>query len=247
MRPKILWDKFTDKYSSLIFHPQYFIKKYSNNSIKLAIKYAKGTLLDVGCGRMPYKNMFLLSVNKYIGLDHPEVAKLYKGEEKPDILADATKIPLSDSSSDTITCFQVLEHLPEPQEALKEIARVLKPGGKLILSTVQAYPLHDEPHDYYRYTKYALKNLLKNVHLKVIKVETEGNIFTLIFQSFNIYLMLILKRMINKKNTKPIAIFLIPFFLSITTLTNLITLPLLSIDKNSKFSTNLTIVAKKAV
>lgn len=242
---KNFWDIFTDKFSSLIIHPQYFIKKYTNNSIKFALHYARGTLLDVGCGRMPYKKEFLPCVDKYIGLDHPEAAKYYKGKEKPDILADSTQIPLPDNSCDTVTCFQVLEHLPEPIKALEEMRRVLKKNGRIIISTIQFYPLHDEPYDYYRYTKYGLSHLLHHVNLVELKHREEGNVFTLIFQSLNIYLMFILKNMVKSDKRKIIALLLAPFFLSITTFLNLLTFVFLALDKKSRFGIIHTLVAEK--
>jgi len=245
MNFKNYWDIFTDKFSSLIIHPQYFIKRYTNNSVKLALQYAKGTLLDVGCGRMPYKKEFLPCIDKYIGLDHPEVAKYYKGEEKPDIFADSTQIPLPSSSCDTVTCFQVLEHIPEPIKALKEMHRVLKKNGIIIISTIQYYPLHDEPYDFYRYTKYGLSHLLHQANFVELKHKEEGNIFTLLFQSINIYLMFILENTSKRDGQKLITILLAPFFLSVTTLLNLLTFVFLPFDNKSKFRIIHTLVAEK--
>lgn len=242
---KTIWDKFTDKYSSLPLHPQYFLKKYNYAAIKFALNYAKGILLDIGCGRMPYKRALLPYIKKYIGLDSPETSKMYHGKDRPDIFADATKIPLPKASCDTILLLQVLEHLPEPQRAIEEIVRVLKPNGVLILSTIQSYPTHDEPYDFYRYTKYGIKHLLEKGGLKIIKHKGEGNVFTLSFQSFNVYLMLILKSLTKQKNGKLIAAFLAPVFLCITTVSNLITLPFLLLDKKSKFRIIHTVVAKR--
>lgn len=241
---KSLWDGFTDYYSSLIFHPQFFLKKYNNTAILLAEKYATGTLLDIGCGRMPYKKKLLSNIKQYIGLDSPITAKLYHGENKPDIFADANKIPLSNKSIDTILSLQVLEHLSAPQKSLSEIKRLLKKNGLLILSTVQYYPLHDEPYDFYRYTKYGLINLLKEQDLKIIKFKEEGNVFILIGQSFNIYLMLVLKKLVKTNIGKILALLFLPFFLSITTIVNLITYPLSFFDKNSNFRIIHTVVAK---
>lgn len=245
MNLKNIWDSFTDRYSYLFIHPQYFVKKYTNNSIEMATKYASGTLLDIGCGRMPYKNKFLPFIKKYIGLDHPEVAKLYKGKEKPDILADTTKVPLPNGSCDTITCFQVLEHLPDPSKGLEEMNRILQKNGRIIISTIQFYPLHDEPHDYYRFTKYGLSHLLKQSGFVVLKHKSDGNVFTLIFQSINIYLMTILKGLAKQDLGKVLAFCLAPFFLAITTTNNLLTLPFLSLDRNSSFRIIHTVVAKK--
>lgn len=248
MSLKSLWYKFNDNHSNLIFHPQYYIKRYSNTSLDLAIKYSKGTLLDIGCGRMPYKSRFLKNVSKYIGIDHPKVSNLYKslygGYEKPDIVADATKIPLKREVADSIICMQVIEHLPDPDAALVEMKRLLKKGGYITISTVQSYPLHNEPNDYRRFTKFGLIEIMKKHGLHIIKVKEDGNIFVLIGQYFNIYLMLLLRRLVESGNTLS-ALFLVPFVLATTTIINIIILPFSYLDKNSKFRIVQTIIAQK--
>lgn len=248
MNLKSLWYKFNDTHSDLIFHPQFYIKKYAHFSVNLSLKYARGVLLDIGCGRMPYRNKFLKKVTKYIGIDHPEVSvlyeKLYGGYERPDILSDATKVPLKNSIADTIICLQVIEHLPDPDAALDEMKRLLKNGGYLIVSTVQSYPLHNEPYDYRRFTKFGLVEIMKKHGLKVVKSKENGNVFVQAGQFFNIYLMLILKNLIDGKS-RFLAFVLAPFVLTITTVVNLLILPFSYLDKHSKFAIVQTIVARK--
>jgi SAM-dependent methyltransferase len=242
---KSIWDRFTDQYSFLPIHPQFYMKRYTSTAIDLAREYSKGLLLDIGCGRMPYKSTLLPFVDKYVGLDHPETAKLYKGKDKPDIFADATKIPLKNGSCNTVLCLQVIEHLPEPNEAIKEISRLLSKDGYLILSTIQSYPIHDEPYDYFRYTKYGLRALVENNGLKLIKIIEGGNVFILIQQSFNIFLMLQIKKLIKSNTGKVLALLFIFPVLFITTFTNILVYPLQYLDVNSKFRQVVTIVAKK--
>lgn len=74
----------------------------------------------------------------------------------PDIIGDVCRIPFPDQSIDFIIMMEVLEHVKEPFIAVSEIYRVLKPGGRVILSTPFIYPVHAEPHDYFRYTKNGL-------------------------------------------------------------------------------------------
>lgn len=79
----------------------------------------------------------------------------------PDIVADVCDLSMmADGSVDGVFMLEVLEHVKTPQKALDEIHRILKPGGALFLSTPFIFPLHDEPHDFYRYTKYGLAHLL---------------------------------------------------------------------------------------
>lgn len=80
---------------------------------------------------------------------------------KPDIVGDVCNIPFPDKSLDFLIIMEVLEHVKEPFIAISEIYRVLKPNGKVILSTPFIYPVHADPHDYFRYTKNGLLYMLR--------------------------------------------------------------------------------------
>ncbi|MBF0537370.1 MAG: class I SAM-dependent methyltransferase [Nitrospirae bacterium] len=81
---------------------------------------------------------------------------------KPDVVMDACELQYDDRTFDLVCIMEVLEHIQSPVKAVDEIYRVLKPGGKLILTTPFAFGIHDEPHDYYRYTKYGLLYILRH-------------------------------------------------------------------------------------
>lgn len=236
---KSLWDFFSDKLGTTIFHPQYFAKKYAREAIVIAKKISNGTLLDIGCGRMPYRSEFLPSVTKYIGLDHPETAKLYMGDLKPDIYANATKIPLRSKSIDTVLMLMVLEHLPDPLLALSEANRLLnRKNGKLILSTVQMYPTHDAPFDYFRYTRYGLKSIFEDSGFKVRKIISQGNVWSVLGISLNVYLFQSVLSLLKSKKTIILGMALSPLFYLITFLTNLLLFipERLTSNSNSKFN-----------
>lgn len=125
-------------------------------------------VLDIGSNRGPYQHLFpnRMSVDVAPG---PNV----------DIVADAHDLSkIEDNSFEVILCTEVLEHLHTPEKAILEMERVLKPGGKIILTTRFIFPLHDTPHDYYRYTQYGLAHLFHNFH-DVKIVEEESTIGTL--------------------------------------------------------------------
>ena len=86
----------------------------------------------------------------------------------PDFVMDVTKLKFDNNSYDLVIMMEVLEHVKEPKKAISEIYRVLRPNGQLILSTPFILGIHDEPHDYYRFTKYGLEYLLMD-----FKIETE--------------------------------------------------------------------------
>lgn len=91
----------------------------------------------------------------------------------PDTVGDAHNLSFQDSSFEFILCTEVLEHLHTPQQAISEMGRVLKPGGTLILTTRFVFPIHDAPHDYFRYTKYGLTHLFKDWEITELTAETQ--------------------------------------------------------------------------
>lgn len=81
----------------------------------------------------------------------------------PDVVDDITQSSFQDESFDAIVMLEVLEHVVNPIGAASEVLRLLKPNGQLILSTPFIFPLHDRPHDFFRYTKYGLTHLFKEL------------------------------------------------------------------------------------
>ena len=116
--------------------------------------------LDIGCANSPYSGFF----PKRLGFD------ILPGEGV-DVVGDAHELPFPNETFEQILCTEVLEHLHTPHLALSEMHRVLKPGGKLILTTRFLFPIHDAPGDYFRFTKYGLQHLLRNWKNVTIKEE----------------------------------------------------------------------------
>lgn len=88
------------------------------------------------------------------------------------VVTDAQRLAFRDESFTVVLCTEVLEHLPEPQAAIDEMFRVLTPGGRLLLTTRFLFPIHDAPHDYFRFTKYGLRHLLRRFDGLEIREET---------------------------------------------------------------------------
>ena len=159
----------------MIFYSPYFIiKKLQLEVLKKYSGYLKGRVLDIGCGAKPYKK-YLVASTEYIGMDESK-------EIAPDVLGKSDKVPFSDGYFDSVLCTELLEHLPEPQDTLIEVKRVLKKSGYLYLTVPQEWCLHYEPRDYFRFTKYGIKYLLEKNGLEVISIERLGGIFSLLGQ-----------------------------------------------------------------
>ncbi len=141
----------------------------------LISKYARGRCLDVGAGRLAWRELLSRYVDRYVSGD------VLLGRPGLDVVFDATHgLPFCDASFDTVFCCSVLEHAPEPWDALSEFARILVPHGRAIVSLPFLLHLHDEPHDYYRFTRYGAKYLAHRAGLEVEEEIVNGGLFHLV-------------------------------------------------------------------
>jgi SAM-dependent methyltransferase len=122
-----------------------------------------GRTLDIGAQNGPYAAFF----PNRLALD----IRPGRGVQ---VLGDAQALGLRDSAFEVVLCTEVLEHLPEPQRAIDEVFRVLAPGGTLLLTTRFLFPIHDAPHDYFRFTKYGLRHLLRRFEILELQEETDS-------------------------------------------------------------------------
>jgi len=140
-------------------------------AVQRAVGDFNGEVLDVGCGHMPYKRLILSKpsrATRYIGLD------LSRNGFQPDLEWDGRTIPLADASVDTALLTEVLEHCPDAGAVLKEVHRVLRPGGFLFLTVPFIWPIHDVPHDEFRYTPFSLRRILEGAGFRNSSIEATG-------------------------------------------------------------------------
>jgi SAM-dependent methyltransferase len=110
-------------------------------------------VLDVGCGDRPYERL-LSGTAEIVGFDQP-------GNAHADLHGSIEAIPVEDASFDVVLCLQVLEHVPDPAAAVRELRRVVKPGGRVLASTHGVYPFHPNPEDFWRWTDTGLAHLFR--------------------------------------------------------------------------------------
>jgi len=127
-----------------------------------------------------YRDLF--NCDEYIKID-------IQKSENIDIMGSAENIPFDDGIFDSVVCTEVFEHLKNPQKAALEIARILKNRGICLLTTPQTVELHEEPHDYFRYTKFGLKYIFEEAGFKIISINQIGGFFTVKAQSNIRYLI----------------------------------------------------------
>ncbi len=162
-------------------------------------KYATGLLADIGCGDVPYYELYKDKITDNVCVDWGNSVSV----SFIDHFADLNK-PLNffeSNSFDTILCTDVLEHIHEPALLFSEMARVLKPHGNLILGVPFLYWVHDNPHDYNRYTHFMLEEFCKKNGLTVVELEIYGGLpeilFDLVEKGYNYY-KLPLPKVFNK-------------------------------------------------
>jgi len=127
----------------------------------IAAHASPGLTLDLGAQTGPYAAHF----PRRIALD-------LRAGPGVDVLGDALALGIASASVDVVLCTEMLEHVTEPQRAVNEMHRVLKPGGTLLLTTRFLFPIHDAPHDYFRFTKYGLRHLLRAFEILELQEET---------------------------------------------------------------------------
>ena len=134
--------------------------------------HARGRLLDLGCGFVPLFDAYKSHVTENICVDWDNT--LHKNDYL-DYACDLTQpLPFRDAEFDTIILSDVLEHMPEPQQLWAEMARILRPGGKVLVSVPFYYWIHEQPYDYYRYTEFALTRFVERSGLTVSQLESLG-------------------------------------------------------------------------
>lgn len=155
----------------------YLSRLLLETSLAQCRSFVNGIVLDVGCGARPYEKTFFSGASKYIGTDY------LSDRSRPDVISSALQLPFQDSVFDSVVCTEVLEHVPDPLLALKEMRRVLKPGGTLLLTVPLYWPRHEVPYDFYRYPYDGLLYLVKGAGLQLEKLFNRGRSYAYLGQA----------------------------------------------------------------
>jgi SAM-dependent methyltransferase len=148
------------------------------------------TLLDAGAGQL--QNKPLCAHLKYVSQDicqyegaGPDVG-LHTGTwdtKGIDIVCDIAKMPVEDGSFDIVLCSEVLEHVADPVQVLTELARVTKPGGKLVLTAPFASLVHFAPYHFSSgFGRYWYEHHLKVLGFKIERLERNGGWYDFVWQ-----------------------------------------------------------------
>lgn len=147
------------------------VAKHYDNYIK---HHVSGSLLDLGCGKVPLYECYKQYISDNTCIDWGNTA--HKNAYL-DLEHDLnTKLPLDDEQFDTIILSDVLEHIYQPLVLWREMHRVLKPNGKILLNVPFYYWLHEVPYDYYRYTEHTLRRFAEETNSKIHVLKPLGGI-----------------------------------------------------------------------
>lgn len=190
---RILYNRDRDEYRpnmAVVYPGSLHIAKLQLKAYRTVIEtYCTGDLLDCGCGSMPYYQMYKGKTSSITGVDWEGT----HGENAfADKIADLNEgIPFDDGSFDSVLVTDVLAHIFQPENLIKDISRVLRPDGKLVLTSPFFYWISEPPHEYYRYTEYALRRFCEQAGLEVVHLDAYGG-------RADIFLDLLNKKMVGK-------------------------------------------------
>lgn len=169
----------------ILVNPYYLLRRSLFQAIEALKGAMTGTLLDFGCGEKPYESLF--TVDRHIGLDLalPGFEHLYP---RVDVFYDGNVIPFEDEYFDSIFSSEVVEHIFNIDQIMRELHRVLKKGGRFMFTIPFAWGEHMKPYDFARYTTFGIRALLEKNNFEVIEIRKTSGSVEAIFQLWNAYL-----------------------------------------------------------
>lgn len=231
-----------------LLDPHFLGRHYFNRNLREVAGTARGLLVDIGCGQKPFRRF--LSPSRYIGVDLPHFGGGMVDEPPAaDVYADGGAMPFRDASVDTVAAFQLLEHTPDPCRILAEARRILRPGGQLIVTVPQSYPMHGVPYDYYRYTEYGLRHLVERTGFTVESLRTNGSFGAYVGLMINIYLFQHFFEFRERYWVRVVMgllkVALTPVILAVVLVVNVAGLLLDALYRDPYFTSNYTAVARR--
>lgn len=168
-----------------VTHPGHVVVRVAAEEIRRAAReHLTGRLLEIGCGTKRKALLVGDFVDWHVGLDHAESPH---GLDAVDVVATAYAIPAAEASFDSVLSTAVLEHLEDPAPALAEACRVLRPGGHAIYTAPLFWHLHEEPRDFFRYTRHGLRHLFEGAGFEVVELKALGGVWTTVAAQIGYY------------------------------------------------------------
>ena len=151
----------------------------------------KGKVYDLGCGNMHYRGFIEILNAQYVGVDWNQSLHSIV---LPDVICDLNgKLPIATNAADTVMCISVLEHLKNPEAFLKEVRRIVKSEGKVFFQVPFMWHVHEAPHDFRRFTKYALNNMFVEAGFDDVLIVEQSGLGLTIALKLNYFLLSLLR------------------------------------------------------
>ena len=189
-------------------HPQWLVFLDEVSGLKEICGELSGLVVDIGCAEAKPR-AYLPDGADYLGIDYYATATEWYGT-RPDLFADAQRLPLKNNCVDHILLLDVLEHLPAPEQCLAEIHRTLKPGGSLTVQVPFVYPVHDAPLDFHRWTRFGLLNAARKHGYNVVRETILGHPLESAALNTNIALSKTTLNWLGSKNLLGLFVLLLP-------------------------------------
>jgi SAM-dependent methyltransferase len=193
------------------------------------------SILDAGAGESVYKRLFSHCNYKAIDLAVGESRWNYANL---DYIGPLHEMPIGDEIFDAVLCTQVLEHLEWPRESVKEMYRVLKPGGKLFMTVPMTHPEHQTPYDFFRYTSYGLESICKHAGFHDLKIIPFGGLWVRWAYELPRGLLIFPPTGLRSKKPNLLGIVLFPLKIVVLWLVRLLQVMFLWLDKFDKEKTD---------
>jgi SAM-dependent methyltransferase len=216
------------------WHFQWLAVKDLYADLRRVLPQLKGRVLDVGCGEKPYE-AWLERADQCIGID------VVAGARVDALIAPGERWPVEDASIDAVLCTQVLEHVAGLDKTLEEVDRVLKPGGRFVVTVPFVYNEHGAPEDFRRFSVHGLTQLLTERY-EVVQLKRQGGIgSTLGLLALN----WIEVQMGLYKPTRLVKGALLPIWVALCGVVNGLGWLMDKVDRTEAFYSNVLIIAEK--
>ena len=181
-----LRQRFFPNWFSVFINPFYFIRKRLIEKVRRLAPQLEGELLDFGCGAKPYQELFP-HLRSYLGVDIENEGHNHKTEEI-DVYYDGVRLPFNDNSFDAILTSEVLEHVPNVDGCLTDLVRVLRPGGKMLVTVPFIWAEHELPYDFRRFSLIGIRKHITDQGLTILAEERSGHFAEVVLQLWMAYL-----------------------------------------------------------
>jgi SAM-dependent methyltransferase len=186
IKSRISRETFYPSWLGAIVSPVYIVRRGLYEAILGLSTAIGGKVLDFGCGTKPYESLFS-NATLYTGVDIAASGHNH-ADSKVDMFYDGKTLPFANGSFDSVVSFEVFEHVFNIDEVLAEVGRVLKPGGRLLVTVPFAWEEHEIPYDFARYTSYGIEHVLRRAGFDIVRTVKSTTSVLAMCQLFIAYL-----------------------------------------------------------